>query len=55
MALIKLSNITGCEVLINGQNQFYVTYALPVPKMTGQWRNGQNMRVGVMADKLSLT
>ena len=26
----------------------------PVRKMTGHLRNGQNMRVGVIADKLSL-
>ena len=33
---------------------FYIMNTSPVRKMTGHLRNGQNMRVGVIADKLSL-
>ena len=29
---------------------FYIINTLPVHKMTGHWRNGQNMLVGVVAD-----
>ena len=43
------------EVWYSVWHILYLTNALPVPKMTIHLRNGQNMRVAVMADKLSLT
>ena len=33
---------------------YYIMNKPPVRKMTGHLRNGQNMRVGVIADILSL-